>query len=113
MRNPYSPAKANDLPLFAPRPHFDGATYDPDLDHRRLNRQLDAVRLVMRCGQWLTLAEIAAKAGCGEASASARLRDLRKDKFGAYDIRRQRRGEGGVFVYRLVTPESVKEEVES
>ncbi len=41
-------------------PHFDGATFDPDLDAERLGTQLVRVRAVMADGNWHTLAELAA-----------------------------------------------------
>ena len=85
---------------------FDGATYDPDFDHARLTSQLDRVRTLMQDGQWRTLREIADKVGDPEASVSARLRDLRKEKFGAWRVERRRRGapERGLHEYRLLPP---------
>jgi hypothetical protein len=84
---------------------FDGATFDPNQDGDRLTRQLDAVRRLMLDAQWRTLAEIAVACGYGEAavaSISARLRDLRKSKFGAHDVERRRRSAGsGTWEYRV------------
>lgn len=59
-------------------PTFHGETFDPARDGARLTAHLQRVRDLMADGRWRTLAEIAAAAGCSEASASARLRDLRK-----------------------------------
>lgn len=83
--------------------HFDGETYDPESDGIRLNEQALRVWGVIRSGQWLTLSEISATTGDPEASVSARLRDLRKDRFGSFEIDRRRRGrsEDGLFEYRL------------
>ena len=81
---------------------FDGATYNRALDHDRLKGQLKAVRDLMSDGHWRSLGLIAEEVGCSPASASARLRDLRKEKFGAYNIERQRHEEFPVFVYRMV-----------
>jgi len=84
---------------------FDGVVYNRALDHARLTGQLLWVYDIMADGRWRTLQEI-----CGatthydsSASVSARLRDLRKGKFGAYTIERRRRGEAarGIFEYRL------------
>ena len=88
------------------KPSFDGASFDPAADGARLNRQLRAVFDAMRDGHWHTPEEIAAKTGVGWASASARLRDLRKEKFGAFRVHRQRRGdaERGLFEYRVLPP---------
>lgn len=68
---------------------FDGETYDPDRDHDRLSKSLVAVRDLMLDGSWRTLAAIADSIGSPEASVSARLRDLRKAKFGAYIVDRR------------------------
>jgi len=48
-------------------------------DIPRLNRLLDRVLHVMRDGQEHTLRELAQRCGGGEASVSARLRDLRRE----------------------------------
>jgi hypothetical protein len=83
---------------------FDGITYDPSLDYQRLSGQLKRVFSVMIKGGWYTLSEIAAYTGDhSEAAISARLRDLRKPKFGAFQIERQRRGDAkrGLWEYRL------------
>lgn len=89
---------------------FDGDTYDPELDQDRLSKQLGRVYDVMRDGQWRTLDEIATLTAAPPASVSARLRDLRKPRFGQYAIDRQRRGEAsrGLFEYRLLRHEQVK-----
>ncbi len=55
-----------------------GSTYDRERDFERLNDQQQKVWSVVRDGEWHTLAGIAEKTGCPEASVSARLRDLRK-----------------------------------
>jgi len=92
----FTPATAT----LAPRPHHDGETYDPSRDKLRLNAQTQRVYDVMRRGEWLTLHEISTATGDPEASVSARLRDLRKERFGGYKIERRRRG-GGLWEYRL------------
>lgn len=79
---------------------FDGDTYEPDQDHARLKGQLWRVFQLMSDGKWRTLAEISDSAGGTEASVSARLRDLRKDKYGAREVERER-VDGGLFMYRL------------
>ena len=80
---------------------FDGETYDPLLDHVRLSGQLQRVFELMADGRWRTLADIAEVAGGSEAACSARLRDLRKGKYGSHEILRDRIG-GGLWRYRLV-----------
>jgi hypothetical protein len=66
----------------------DGATYVQGQDFVRLNRQQRLVFEIMRDGKWRTLAEIAALARAPEASVSARLRDLRKPRFGGAEVQR-------------------------
>lgn len=81
---------------------FDGHTYDPAIDGDRLDTQLIRVQALMSDGEWRTLPEIVHCTGGTEASISARLRDLRKVRFGAFIVER-RRVAGGLFEYR-VTP---------
>ena len=76
---------------------FDGKTFDKEKDGARLRRQLSVVFDVMACGEYFTLAEIAEQTGFPEASISARLRDLRKDKFGGHSVNRRRRPIGDMF----------------
>lgn len=85
-------------------PDFDGETYDRPLDHARLDGQLQRVRSIVSDGEWHTLEQIAAMAEAPHASVSARLRDLRKPKFGAHTIERKRIDDGatGLHVYRMV-----------
>lgn len=88
-----------------PHPEFDGKTYEPAEDKDRLSNALARVYDLMRDGEWRTLGEIARFANCSEAGASARLRDLRKDKFREMypnkDVE-SRRVEGGLFFYRVI-----------
>jgi biotin operon repressor len=88
--------------LFDPvsAPHFDGVTYDPKRDHSRLHKQLTAVLEAMADGKWHTLARLSEQTGAPEASVSARIRDLRKEKFGGHKVERKR-VDGGLFFYRL------------
>ena len=88
-----------DLSIRTPGPLFDGPGIEPQ-DVQRLGTQLEAVRRIMRTGRWVTLAELAAATGGSEAGVSARLRDLRKPRFGSMRIDRRRVG-GGLFEYRM------------
>ena len=87
---------------------FDGETYEPRHDRVRLNRQLSKVWLAMLRPGWHTLAEIEKRTEEPQASISARLRDLRKDRFGGHEVLRQRRGDPseGLFEYRLIPSEA-------
>lgn len=90
---------------------FDGATYEPEVDSDRLGSQLHAVYRVMADGHWRTLHQIqhalrerVSPDRDSEAGISARLRDLRKAKWGGHRVDR-RRIAGGLFEYRLVLHE--------
>jgi len=80
--------------------HFDGKTYNPVLDHTRLTNQLARVQAVLSDGKWISLRELSILANGPESSIGARLRDLRKDKFGGHTVHRKRES-GGLFLYRL------------
>jgi len=93
--------------LFTRQPAFDGATFEPAKDAERLTGQLATVREYMLAANlyaigetWYSLAEIASGTGYPEGSISARLRDLRKSKFGSYLVERRRRSPG-TFEYRV------------
>lgn len=81
-------------------PTRDGATYQHQRDGERLHAQHERVRDLMLDSKWRTLSDIAEATGSPEASVSARLRDLRKPKFGAYLVER-RYVRRGLFEYRL------------
>lgn len=82
-------------------PKIDGPDVTPE-DNLRLGKQAAAVLWHMRDGEWRTLARIAELAQAPQASVSARLRDLRKRKWGAWTVDRKCLGRG-LWVYR-VTP---------
>ena len=92
-------------------PEFDGAAYDPTRDKERLTGQLNRVYEAVTEGRWLTLSGIASRTGDPEASISAQLRNLRKPRFGAYDIRRRRAGNR--FEYTCVGKQREKNRQES
>lgn len=86
---------------------FDGETFDADRDGVRLTGQLAAVYTVMCTGRWFTLTNLAKAAGgingrnYSEAGVSARIRDLRKPKFGGHKIE-ARHVADGLWKYRMV-----------
>jgi hypothetical protein len=80
---------------------FDGQTFFKILDGARLTGQLGRVYDLMRCGAWMTLREIAEACGGSEGGCAARLRDLRKDRFGGFAVERKRSDRGGLWLYRL------------
>ncbi len=79
---------------------FGGDTYDRGRDRDRLKIQLAAVLNVVQDGRWHTLGELSGVTGAPEASVSARLRDLRKEKFGGRVVERQFVSKG-LWQYRL------------
>lgn len=81
---------------------FDGPTFDARQDGKRLGTLMDRVIVLMRDGQWRTLAAIRGECGGTEASVSARLRDLRKERFGSFIVERRRvDGAPGLWEYRV------------
>ena len=82
-------------------PDFDGETYDRALDHKRLTGQLGKVYDALSDHCWYTLAQLARKTRAPEASVSARLRDLRKKKFGGFNVVSIRLSSNGLWWYRL------------
>jgi len=92
------------IPDIAPL-QFDGQTFDAKQDGSRLASQFIATRELMLDHEWRNLAQIVLalrKQGIHvtESSISARIRDLRKAKFGGYSVER-RRVIGGLFEYRI------------
>lgn len=79
---------------------FDGKTYEPSRDYVRLKGQMLAVFDLMADGQWRSLRQIADIVEGSEAAVSARLRDLRKEKFGAHVVDRKHVG-CGLHLYRV------------
>ncbi|KKM93303.1 hypothetical protein LCGC14_1209780 [marine sediment metagenome] len=90
---------------------FDGVTYTPKHDQKRLTGQLKAVYKILSTGPWYTLQDIRTlvftyskgKMIASEASVSARLRDLRKEKFGGHTVNKRHRGDPkrGLWEYQL------------
>lgn len=88
---------------------FDGVTYAPEHDEARLTGQLERVHELLSqrfqgVRLWWTIPELSeSMPGATEASISARIRDLRKQRFGGYLVERRRRGgpPSGCWEYRL------------
>lgn len=104
--------------------NFDGVTAVAELDQKRLTGQMRRVFDVMEDGKWRTLEEIRATSfvrglhvrdgdahNDSEAAISARLRDLRKSRFGGFTVDRRRRGDpgSGLFEYRVTKGENVRD----
>lgn len=69
---------------------FDGSTYEPKLDKVRLTRQMKVIFRIMLDNKWHTLSGLSQQTGFSEASISARIRDLRKPRFGLHTVDRTR-----------------------
>jgi DNA-binding Lrp family transcriptional regulator len=80
---------------------FSGTTYDDKLDGPRLTQQYQRAFACMADGQWRTLEALADMVGAPTHSVSARLRDMRKKRFGAHLVERKRIA-GGLYEYRLI-----------
>lgn len=80
---------------------FGGDTFNPEKDGQRLATQLYQVKKLMSDGQWRSLFDIADAVKAPESSVSARLRDLRKTKFGGHTVERKRI-RGGTHLYRVI-----------
>jgi len=87
--------------------NFNGPDYSPEFDDERLTAQHIRIRTLMLDGEWRALFEIARATSDPEASVSAQLRHLRKQRFGAYVVEKRTRGErkSGLYEYRLLKRE--------
>jgi len=81
--------------------HFDGADYQPTLDQQRLTGQLDTIRSIMLDQRWHTVDDIVAKTRFPANSVQAQLRNLRKPRFGGYQVEKRRVTDTGLYEYRL------------
>jgi hypothetical protein len=82
--------------------NFSGITYNKKKDGARMRSQLDRVRKIMSDGKWFTLDELSALCGGSVASISARIRDLRKSKFGGHAMQGRRIPQmNGLWEYRM------------
>lgn len=85
-------------------PHFNGPEYVAERDWTRLSTQIGRVFTLMRDSRWRSLHDIAASTGDPEASISAQLRHLRKDRFGSHTVEKKHLG-NGFYHYRLIPNE--------
>lgn len=83
---------------------FGGTTFQEERDGARLRGQLLRVFAVMCDGQWRTIERIAQRVSGSEAGISARLRDLRKKRYGGHTVERKYVG-NGVWMYRVLVGE--------
>tara|TARA_R110000822_G_scaffold169_2_gene810 strand:- start:912 stop:1178 length:267 start_codon:yes stop_codon:yes gene_type:complete len=79
---------------------FDGSDYQPERDNSRLTGQILRIYEFMSDKKWHTLHEIAENTGDAEASISAQLRNLRKDRFGKFNVQREYI-KAGLYKYKV------------
>jgi hypothetical protein len=113
MRLAHSRSTLSTNSLFNPNDtsQFFGETFSPAQDGERLTTQQHQVEAVMADGYWRTLANICAEllrrqpgTKHGEASISARLRDMRRR---GWKVERERTRPGsGLYQYRAVKIDS-------
>jgi hypothetical protein len=84
--------------------HFDGDTYEHERDGERLSGQYQRVFNLMKGGFWWTLSDLEEATGYSSASISARIRDMRKPRFGGHNVER-RYVANGEWEYRLLVAE--------
>ncbi len=86
------------------KPRFNGPDYIPELDDKRLTGQIKRIYTLMSDGSWRTLREIEIATLDPQASISAQLRHLRKERFGGHTVNKRRRGDEskGIYEYQLL-----------
>jgi hypothetical protein len=80
---------------------FDGSDYVPKRDDVRLSVQYVRIFDLMKDGEYRTLQEIEEKTGDPQASISAQLRHMRKERFGSHKINKSYIGQG-LYEYQLI-----------
>lgn len=81
-----------------------GSDYVPERDRARLTGQLEKLYNLMKDGQWRKLQDISDLTGIPQASASAQMRNLRKEPF-CFTIEKKHIADG-LFYYRLLLPDA-------
>lgn len=90
---------------------FDGPAYEPKKDFVRLSRQMEDVLLALKSSElkkhWITVSEISRYCtrilaeNYPEPSISAQIRNLRKVRFGGWDIVGRYRGGARIYEYKI------------
>ncbi len=99
--------KMGDFPLENVR--FNGPVYESKYDRKRLTGQILRVFDAMKDGSWRTLEEIHLITNDPQASISAQLRHLRKERFGEHTVNKQPRGEreNGLWEYQVIPSDAI------
>lgn len=85
---------------------FDGPDYKPQRDEVRLTAQFVRIFDLMSDAQPRTLAEIEGLTQDPQASISAQLRHMRKERFGSHTINKAYVGDG-LYVYQLIVKRKI------
>jgi hypothetical protein len=80
---------------------FDGADINPHRDNKRLGQQMERIIELMKDEKWRIMKEISTICQAPEASVSAQLRHLRKERFGGHTVNRRHLG-FGLYEYQLI-----------
>ena len=80
---------------------FDGSDYIPERDNERLTRLVDMIFNLMKDSKYRTLEQISDITKSPQASVSAHLRHLRKQKFGSHTVNKKYMGDG-LYTYQLI-----------
>lgn len=86
---------------------FNGADYQPARDSERLTAQFKSIFSLMKDGKWRSLALIEDNVKQPQASISAQLRHMRKEKFGSHTVNK-RYIKNGLYEYQLIVNGSTK-----
>jgi len=95
---------ALDTPIVPQIGKFAGSDYSKDRDGKRLTAQYMRVFSLMSDGDWRSLNVIATLTKDPEASVSAQLRHMRKEKFGNHTVNKKHIADG-FYLYQLVVNE--------
>ena len=90
-------------------PEFDGDDYVSRRDKPRLTLQIHQVRMYMENNDWLSVKQISDDLNFPEASVSAQIRNLRKEKFGNRIGERRYQG-NGLYEFKLMPKDDNNEE---
>jgi hypothetical protein len=85
-----------------------GPAYNEGLDGKRIKKQREVIRdFLLENRNWFTLSELHSLLQYPEASISAQLRHLRKERFGSYTVNKKRRTTG-TWEYKLYEPKGIE-----
>jgi hypothetical protein len=82
---------------------FDGVTISPQVDDGRLTILQGRVYSYLRSHDWVTLRQLSEACRGTETSVSARIRDLRKPRWGEHEIQACHASGDGVWRYKMIS----------